>query len=81
MEAELTAILEIALEEVYWATCPEIPGANGQGKTIEKAKEISKNAYIDVDCQGEIISMTIEHAKRNACLQEFSYQEISQSLA
>jgi uncharacterized protein YuzE len=48
---------------------------------IFETKEISENVYIDVDCQGEIISMTIEHAKRNACLQEFSYQEMSQSLA
>jgi predicted RNase H-like HicB family nuclease len=43
MKAELTAILEIALEEVYWATCPEIPGANGQGETIEEAKESLKS--------------------------------------
>lgn len=48
---------------------------------IVETKEISENIYIDIDSQGEIVSMTIEHAKYNACLQEFSYQEISQSLA
>ena len=36
---ELTAIIENALEGGYWAICPEVPGANGQGKTIEEAKE------------------------------------------
>jgi predicted RNase H-like HicB family nuclease len=27
-----------AEEGGYWATCPEIPGANGQGKTVSEAK-------------------------------------------
>jgi predicted RNase H-like HicB family nuclease len=44
MKAELTAIIEAATEGGYWAICPEIPGANGQGETIEEAKESLKNA-------------------------------------
>ncbi len=44
MKAELTAIIETAAEGGYWAICPEIPGANGQGETIEEAKESLKNA-------------------------------------
>lgn len=44
MKAELTAIIETAAEGGYWAVCPEIPGANGQGETIEEAKESLKNA-------------------------------------
>lgn len=43
MKAELTAIIEIASEGGYWAICPEIPGANGQGETIEEAKESFKS--------------------------------------
>ena len=38
MKAELTAIIETASEGGYWAICPEISGANGQGETIEEAK-------------------------------------------
>jgi hypothetical protein len=38
MRGELTAIIESAPEGGYWATCPEIPGANGQGETVEDAK-------------------------------------------
>ncbi len=38
MKAELTAIIEVAPEGGYWAVCPEIPGANGQGETVEDAK-------------------------------------------
>ena len=39
MKAEFTAIIELAPEGGYWAICPEVPGANGQGETIEEAKE------------------------------------------
>jgi len=38
MRAEFTAIIEVAPEGGYWAICPEVPGANGQGETIEEAK-------------------------------------------
>jgi len=44
MKAELTAIIERATEGGYWAICPEISGANGQGETIEEAKENLKLA-------------------------------------
>jgi len=46
MKGELTAIIEEAPEGGYWAICPEIPGANGQGETIEKAKENLKQAVL-----------------------------------
>jgi len=39
MKAELTAIIESAPEGGFWAYCPEIPGANGQGETIQDAKQ------------------------------------------
>ena len=44
MKAELTAIIEVAEEGGYWAICPEVPGANGQGETIREVKESLKNA-------------------------------------
>jgi predicted RNase H-like HicB family nuclease len=39
MKGEFTAIIEEAPEGGYWAICPEVPGANGQGETIEEAKK------------------------------------------
>jgi len=39
MKAELTAIIEKAPEGGYWAFCPEIPGANGQGETADEARD------------------------------------------
>ena len=44
MKAEFTAIIELATEGGYWAICPQVPGANGQGETIEEAKENLKSA-------------------------------------
>jgi uncharacterized protein YuzE len=45
-------------------------------KEVHETKEISENIYIDIDGKGNIVSMTIEHAKENAGLWEFSYQEM-----
>ena len=44
MKAEVTAIIEPAPEGGYWAICPEIPGANGQGETKEEAKNNLREA-------------------------------------
>ncbi|MCI5134563.1 MAG: DUF2283 domain-containing protein [Candidatus Electrothrix sp. AW2] len=43
---------------------------------IIETREISENVYADFDENGNIVSMTVEHAKANAGLQEFSYQEM-----
>ena len=50
-------------------------------KAVHETKEISENIYIDIDEKGNLVSMTIEHAKDNAGLWEFSYQEISRQTA
>lgn len=38
MKSEFTAVIEPAPEGGYWAICPEVPGANGQGETIDETK-------------------------------------------
>ena len=44
MRGEFTAIIESAPEGGYWAMCPEVPGANGQGETVEEAKASLREA-------------------------------------
>ena len=44
MKAEFTAIIEVAPEGGYWAICPEVPGANGQGETIDEVKNSLRQA-------------------------------------
>jgi uncharacterized protein YuzE len=45
-------------------------------RQIQETKEINQNIYIDLDENGNLVNMTIEHAKENSILPEFSYQEI-----
>ena len=44
MKGEFTAIIEEAPEGGYWAICPEVPGANGQGETVEETKDSLRDA-------------------------------------
>lgn len=43
---------------------------------VYETKEISENVYVDLYQNGNLINVTIEHAKANAGLREFSYQEM-----
>ncbi|MBW2593986.1 MAG: DUF2283 domain-containing protein [Deltaproteobacteria bacterium] len=43
---------------------------------VYETREISENIYVDLDKNGNLVNMTIEHAKANAGLREFSYQEM-----
>jgi uncharacterized protein YuzE len=43
-----------------------------------ETKEISENIYVDLDGSGNLVSMTIEHARINARLPEVSYQEVEE---
>lgn len=45
---------------------------------IEETREISENIYIDLDRKGDLVSMTIEHAKRNASLPNVVVEEVEQ---
>jgi len=44
MKGTFTAIIEAAPEGGYWAICPEVPGANGQGETVTAAKKSLREA-------------------------------------
>jgi len=43
---------------------------------VYETREISENIYVDLDQNGNLVNMTIEHAKANVGLREFSYQEM-----
>lgn len=57
MKGEFTAIIEAAPDGGYWAICPEVPGANGQGDTVDEAKE-SLRAAIRLLFEDRIEDMT-----------------------
>jgi uncharacterized protein YuzE len=46
------------------------------GPAVE-TRELDENIYLDLDADGHIVSLTIEHAQRAAGMEEFSYQRVS----
>ena len=46
MKHEFTAIIEEAPEGGFWAVCPEVPGVNGQGETMDEAKQSLREAIL-----------------------------------
>ena len=47
---------------------------------ILETKEISENLYIDLDSKGNLVSMTVEHAKEKANISEVSYLQMDKVL-
>jgi uncharacterized protein YuzE len=45
---------------------------------VHETKAISESIYVDLDQEGDLVSMTIEHAKASASLWEFSHEEMTQ---
>jgi uncharacterized protein YuzE len=48
---------------------------------VEETREISQNIYVDLDKDGNLVSMTIEHAKQTASLPSVVVQEVEQGVA
>lgn len=46
-----------------------------------ETKEVSENLYIDLDEKGNLVSMTIEHAKEKANISEVSYLQMANNLS
>jgi uncharacterized protein YuzE len=41
-----------------------------------ETRELNENIYLDLDEHGRVVSLTIEHARQAAGMEEFSYQLI-----
>lgn len=48
---------------------------------VVETREISENFYIDMDENGNIVSMTIEHAKEQANISEVSFLQMEKATA
>jgi uncharacterized protein YuzE len=44
---------------------------------VEETREISENIYVDLDKDGNLVSMTIEHARESASLPNVTVEEIA----
>jgi uncharacterized protein YuzE len=45
-------------------------------KPSQETRELNENIYIDLDSDGRVVSLTIEHARQAAGMEDFSYQRI-----
>ncbi|NOZ25252.1 MAG: DUF2283 domain-containing protein [Nitrospirae bacterium] len=46
---------------------------------VFETKEISENLYIDLDENGNLVSMTIEHAKEKASISEVTFLQMEKT--
>ena len=48
-------------------------------REVMETREISENVYVDLDANGNLVSMTIEHARRNANLPEVAFESVART--
>jgi len=49
---------------------------NFMEKEIVETRDINENTLIELDRDGNLVSMTIEHAKEQANMEDFSYRQV-----
>ena len=49
-------------------------------RKVAETKEINENIYLDLDRSGNLVAMTIEHARQQASLPFLSYEQIEKRM-
>jgi len=44
---------------------------------VAETREVSENVYVDLDADGNLVSMTVEHAAESASLPEVAVEEVA----
>lgn len=44
---------------------------------VTETRAVSENVYVDLDAAGNLVSMTIEHARQNARLPEVAFEAMA----
>lgn len=47
-----------------------------RGATIAETRDFDENTVLDLDAEGNICAMTIEHASRRTGIPQFSYEQV-----
>ena len=50
-------------------------------RQVSQIKDINENIYIEMEADGNMVNMTIEHASRQANIAEVAYQQIESKSA
>ena len=53
---------------------------NFTDKDIVETRDLNENILIELDKDGCLVSMTVEHAKRQANIDDFSYHQVAEQL-
>lgn len=48
---------------------------------VAETRAISESLYVDLDGKGNLVSMTIEHARQKANISEISYLQMDSAIA
>ena len=49
---------------------------NFMDKEITETRDLNENTLIELDRDGNLVSMTIEHAREQANMEDFSYHQV-----
>lgn len=52
---------------------------NFNDNEIVETKDVNENVLLEMDKQGNVVSMTIEHAKQQAEISNFSFNQVETS--
>ena len=44
---------------------------------VAETREVSENVYVDLDADGNLVSMTVEHAAESASLPQVAVEEVA----
>jgi len=50
---------------------------NFNNRPIAETKDINENVLVELDENGNLVSMTLEHAKNHSDLNDFSFQQFA----
>ena len=48
-----------------------------KGRPVAETRDLDENTLLDVDAEGNICAITVEHASTRADIPEFSYEEVT----
>jgi uncharacterized protein YuzE len=46
-------------------------------RPVAETRDLDENTLLDVDAEGNICAITVEHASKRAGIPEFSYEEVT----
>lgn len=44
---------------------------------VSETRDLDENTILDLDAQGEILAITVEHASKRAGIPQFSYEQVT----